>query len=180
MGFTGSFWKADPMLPFENVEQVNWAEWSFQDHAVLCFLRNENSILLIRKKVGLGAGKINGPGGRLKPGETPREAAVRETREEVGLLVSDLRRVGELSFIFLDGYSLHCTVFLTNSYSGSLRESPEAAPFWCPVAEIPYREMWEDDSLWLPRVLQGERIRGRFLFEDESMTSYRITSDEMS
>ena len=168
------------MLPFESVDQVDWRGWSFQDHAVLCFLCNEHSILLIRKKVGLGAGKINGPGGRLNAGETPHEAAARETREEVGLLVSDLRRVAELSFIFLDGYSLHCTVFLTESFSGALKESPEAAPFWCPLGEIPYREMWEDDSLWLPRVLQGERIRGRFLFEGESMTSYRITSDEMS
>jgi 8-oxo-dGTP diphosphatase len=168
------------MLPYENVEQVNWGEWSFQDRAVLCFLRNEHSILLIRKKVGLGAGKINGPGGRLEPGETPHEAAVRETREEVGLLVSNLRKVADLSFIFLDGYSLHCTVFLTDSFAGYLRESSEAAPFWCPMAEIPYREMWEDDSLWLPRVLRGERIRGCFLFDGESMTSYHISSVEMS
>jgi 8-oxo-dGTP diphosphatase len=167
------------MLSFDRVEQVDWGQWSFQDYAVLCFIRDERSLLLIRKKLGLGSGKINGPGGRLNPGETPEEAAIRETREEVGLLVSDLSRVAELSFIFLDGYSLHCTVFLAQSFSGTLRESPEAAPFWCPVEKIPYHKMWEDDRFWLPRVLQGEKIRGCFLFDGEKMTSCRITSDEM-
>ena len=42
-------------------------------------------VLLIRKKRGLGAGKINGPGGRLEAGETPEQCAIRETHEEVGI-----------------------------------------------------------------------------------------------
>ncbi len=50
-----------------------WENWEPRERATLCFVRRENEVLLIRKKRGLGAGKINGPGGRIEPGETPAE-----------------------------------------------------------------------------------------------------------
>ena len=43
--------------------------------------RTGGQVLLIRKKRGLGAGKINGPGGKLDPGETFAQTAVREVQE---------------------------------------------------------------------------------------------------
>ena len=157
-----------------SVDQVNWSEWSFRESAVLCFLREDDRVLLIHKKVGLGAGKINGPGGRIEPGEKAEEAAVREMIEEVGLRPRVLQRRAELSFIFTDGYSLRCTVFLAHGYTGELRESREADPFWCDVDRIPFERMWEDDALWLPRVLGGEELRGYFLFDGDRMTGQRI------
>ena len=39
-------------------------------------------LLLGMKKRGFGAGKWNGFGGKIEPGETPRQAAIREIREE--------------------------------------------------------------------------------------------------
>jgi len=38
---------------------------------VLCFLLRDGEVLLIRKKRGFGAGKINGVGGRIEPSEMP-------------------------------------------------------------------------------------------------------------
>ena len=48
---------------------------------------DEDDVLLIEKRRGLGEGWYNGPGGKCEAGETPRECAARETREEVGLEV---------------------------------------------------------------------------------------------
>ena len=56
---------------------IDWEQWQ-GEKATLLFLRKDDQILLIRKKRGLGKGKINGPGGRLDPGETLAECAVRE------------------------------------------------------------------------------------------------------
>ncbi|MGD2110491.1 MAG: NUDIX domain-containing protein, partial [Phycisphaerae bacterium] len=64
----------------------DWSTWRPRQTATLLFVIRAGEILLIRKKRGLGAGKINGPGGRVDPGETPREAAIREVQEELHVL----------------------------------------------------------------------------------------------
>lgn len=136
---------------------------------MLCFVRARGSLLLIRKRRGLGKGKINAPGGRIEPDETAVEAAVRETREEVGVCPLEPYPVADLSFQFADGYSLHCTVFFADSHRGEPRDTEEAFPFWCAQEEIPFNEMWEDDRHWLPRVLDGDYVSGRFAFDGDSM-----------
>jgi len=39
------------------------------------------------------------------------------------------------------------------------------APVWFRIEEVPYHEMWEDDKYWLPAVLRGEKVYGRFFFD---------------
>ncbi len=158
-----------------SVDEVDWEGWQPGERAVLCFVVEPGRILLIHKKTGLGQGKVNGPGGRIEPGESPLQAAVRETEEETGIRPAGLRAAAELSFVFTDGYSLHCTAFLAERWSGELVETREALPFWCLVDAIPYERMWADDVLWLPRALSGERLAGRFVFEDDTMLSHRLT-----
>lgn len=154
--------------------EIDWPNWQPKEKATLLFVVRDGQILLIRKKRGLGAGKINGPGGRLESGEMPIEAALRETREE--LCVEALAPVlhGELHFQFVDGYSLLCSVFLSPDCVGEPRETDEAVPIWTPVGEIPYHEMWEDDLHWLPGMLEGRKFRGFFVFEGEKMLSHRV------
>lgn len=157
-----------------DVDEIDWPAWVPSERAVLCFVRDRDSLLLIHKKTGLGAGKVNAPGGRIDPGETAEEAAVREVREEVHVEASGLRLAGELHFQFLDGYALHGTVFFASEHSGSPRETPEADPFWCPVSEVPWDRMWEDDRHWLPLALEGVPFRAFFVFDGDRMLSRRI------
>ncbi len=151
-----------------------WNNWQPRERATLCFLIRDGKILLIRKKRGLGAGKINGPGGRIEPGEEPHECGVRETSEEVGLTPLDVQNRGELHFQFADGYSLHCTVFVANEYTGELIETDEALPIWTSLESIPYEEMWADDIHWLPGVVSGGTFRGYFHFDGEKMLSKHL------
>jgi len=139
--------------------------------ATLCFpLRDrdaetDSEVLLIEKRRGLGEGWYNGPGGKCEPGERPRECAVRETREEVGLEVTDLEKAGELTFL-LDGEGhTVCHVYRTRSFDGQPTSSEEAHPEWVSVENVPYDQMWEDDRLWLPGVLEGKTVDGKFRFE---------------
>ena len=48
---------------------IDWTCWQGVIHATLMFIVKDGRILLIEKKRGLGAGKINGPGGKIDPGE---------------------------------------------------------------------------------------------------------------
>src|SRR4029079_6250419 len=97
---------------------MDWTTWEPKERATLLFVVKDGQILLIRKKRGLGAGKINGPGGRIEPGESAIEAAVRETREELGIEAHSPKLHGELHFQFVDGYSLHCSVFVSPDCTG--------------------------------------------------------------
>jgi 8-oxo-dGTP diphosphatase len=162
------------MSDMENIKIPNWPTWVPKERGVLCFVISGSEILLIHKKRGLGAGKVNGPGGRLEPGESPLAAAIRETQEEVGVTPTGLREAGVLCFQFCDGYSLHCTVFSANGMSGELIETDEALPFWAPLAAIPYHQMWADDELWLPYLLEGRVFEGRFLFDGEKMLFHEL------
>src|SRR5690348_9168613 len=132
---------------------MDWQNWQPRERANLCFIVKDGRVLLIRKKRGLGAGKINGPGGKLEPGETAEGAAIREVQEEIGVTPLHLEDRGVLHFQFVDGYSLHCTVFVARDLAGEPIETVEATPFWVSVDAVPFEEMWEDDRYWLPQVL---------------------------
>lgn len=157
-----------------HVDDIDWKYWEFTERATLCFLKRDDSVLLIHKKTGLGAGKINGPGGRLEAGETPAEGAIRELEEEVGLTPVLPKKYGELSFVFNNGYSLHGTVFTADTFTGTMIETDEAKPFWCGIDRIPYDRMWKDDPYWLPSLLQGRQIRAFFSYSEEVLESSRV------
>lgn len=160
-------------LPFT----VDWNTWTPQELCVICYLFDSetNRVLLIEKKRGLGDGLINAPGGHIETEETAEEAAIREFFEETGISVTNLTHMGILNFQFTDGLSMKGDVFFTNTWSGDMRETDEAKPFWCPISEIPYAQMWQDDELWLPQAIAGTRFEGRFIFDDRTMLSAEIT-----
>jgi 8-oxo-dGTP diphosphatase len=148
---------------------INWEVWVASEQAALMLIIREGRMLLILKKRGLGAGKFNGPGGRIEAGETPVQAAVREVEEEIGVTPVNARQAGQLYFQFVDGHSIHGYVFTASNFSGELRETDEALPFWVPLDRIPYHNMWADDRLWIPLLLAGKLFVGRFLFDGDQM-----------
>jgi 8-oxo-dGTP diphosphatase len=157
-----------------SARDLDWTAWRPQERATLVFVVEGRRVLLIHKKRGLGAGKINGPGGRLEPGETAEACARRELEEELHATPVGLQAVGELLFQFVDGYGLHCTVFRASGCVGAPVETDEAAPFFSPIESIPYGRMWADDALWLPLLLDGERFRGRFVFDGDTMLDHEV------
>jgi 8-oxo-dGTP diphosphatase len=159
------------------MEAMNWNNWSAAIHATLMFVIKDGKILLIEKKRGHGQGKVNGPGGKIDPGESPLACAVRETEEELCISVKDARKVAELCFEMSDYPSLLCHVFLASEFDGEPTETPEAVPLWAPLDDIPYGRMWEDDRHWLPLVLAGQVLIGKFVFDGERMLSKQIELD---
>ena len=158
----------------QRLADVTWEGWVACDPATLVFVIRDGHILLIRKKRGLGAGKINGPGGRLEPGETPLQCAVREVEEELCTTPCGLEWCGENRFQFVDGYSIHVQVFRAADCDRQPQETQEAIPVWVPLDAIPYDEMWADDRLWLPLLLERRRFSGRFIFDGDAMLDAAI------
>lgn len=163
-----------PPANARRVADIDWSTWSAVDPATLTFVIRAGRILLIRKKRGLGAGKINGPGGRVEPGETPAAGAARELQEELGVTPVEPVRVGDHRFQFVDGYSTYVHVYRAFDVQGTPVETDEAIPIWFDLDAIPFDEMWEDDRLWLPLVVEGRRFSGYWIFEGDRMLDYRL------
>ena len=120
------------------------------------------------KKRSFGKGKWNGVGGKLNEGENIIEALIRETREEIDVIVNhnDLTQVATLDFSFENNseWNQQAHVFFTEKWEGEPMESEEVSPGWHHVDSLPYKNMWIDDIHWLPLVLSGKRITASFLF----------------
>jgi 8-oxo-dGTP diphosphatase len=152
-------------------------------HTVLLFLMDDENqrVLLIHKKRGMGAGKWNGPGGKMAEGESPAEAAIRECSEETGLIPTHLNELGLLEFRFpkdsLKGsWDNLCRVFVSRSWSGNLQaETEECHAFWWPLSQMDYSKFWEDDRYWLPDLLKGKKVHRIYHFDRED----RLVREEL-
>lgn len=159
------------------IDQIDWQNWQPEQRATLLFVVVERRVLLIRKKRGLGAGKINGPGGKIDPGETPMACAIRETQEELCITAKNVKPIAQLFFHAEDEMpTIHGYAYMATDYEGQPTETDEAIPIWFDIDKIPFDEMWEDDKFWLPQTLAGDYIHGWFSFEGESLIDKKITS----
>ncbi len=139
----------------------------------LCYLHTASDILLAMKKKGLGVGKLNGVGGKVEERESVEQAMVRETMEEIGVSINEesLEKVAILTFTHdtKPEWDQECHVFMVSEWEGEPVESEEMSPEWYSKDNLPLEKMWESDLYWLRDVLNGDRIRARFGFDENRM-----------
>jgi len=133
----------------------------------LCYLVNNDQVLLIMKKRGFGQGKWNGPGGKVKKGESPLDSVIREVKEEIGVEVVNPTELGFIEFIwpYKPENNNRCYIYLTKEFNGQPTESEECRPQWFKIKDIPYNDMWDDDKYWYPDALAGKVVKKRFFFD---------------
>lgn len=123
----------------------------------LCFLLNGDDILMLHRKFPPNQGLWNGVGGHIEPGETPRQAIIREVAEETGYMITEPQFAGLLTWegfeippggIAIFTAEVPHREFITN-HEGELawvtREWACTAP-----------EVVDNIHVFLPKVLAGE------------------------
>jgi 8-oxo-dGTP diphosphatase len=155
--------------------RVDWSNWQGEMPATLMFVVQNGQILLIEKLRGIGQGKINGPGGKIDPGETPEQCVVRECQEELHITPLEPVKMGELWFAMSDIPDIHCHVFMATEFEGVPTATDEANPLWTDIRNIPYDQMWEDDQHWMPQMLAGQKFLGKFVFDGERIQWREMT-----
>lgn len=135
----------------------------------LVYLVGADFIWLGEKKTNLGAGKVNGFGGKKRVGETLGEAAVREVFEEVGVVIhaDTLVKTGRIIFSWprQSSNNQSCHIFIAKKWSGVPKETGEMKPFRVPLDAIPYERMWQADTIWFPIMLEGSIINSRIAWD---------------
>jgi len=144
----------------------------------LLFLIRDDEILLALKKRGFGAGRWNGVGGKLEPGETIEQALIRECQEEISVTPLSYRPVAELDFYgdsATEPWHMYVYAYLCDEWEGEPTESEEMAPQWYKIGDIPYGAMWQDDEYWLPLVLANKTVKATFNFDEHDvLTTYEV------
>ena len=148
--------------------------------ATILLLLKDNEVLLAMKKRGFGMGKWNGVGGKRNPGEDMIATAIRETREEIGVNPIDPKKVAEFNYLWPfvpaeKNWGQQVWIFTATKWEGNPAETEEMKPKWFKFGDIPYKEMWSDDAIWMPKVLEGLLLKGSFMFGDnEKIDDYYV------
>lgn len=149
-----------------------------EKNCTLLFLRKDDQILLAMKKRGFGSDRYNGIGGKIEPGETIEQALVRECQEEINVTPTKFYKVAEHDFTQNESdkpWRMYVHAYICTEWEGEPSETDEMAPEWFNIAEIPYDNMWQDDILWLPMVLEGKSLFGQFTFDEaDNMLTHNV------
>ena len=135
--------------------------------ATLCYVmdkKNNKTLMLHRTKKAndYHEGKWNGLGGKFEEGETPEECAIREIKEESGLIVKSLRINGFITFPDFDGIDdWYVFIFTIDNFEGNLIDSPEGNLDWISNDNITELNLWEGDKIFL-EWLYGDKFAGKF------------------
>ena len=99
-------------------------------------LVRDGHVLTVRKR---GTERFMLVGGKLAPGESARDAALRETWEEVGLRIESATLLGEFHSMAANepDHTLHSTVFWVESDAEPVASAEIAEVRWTPVRDHP-------------------------------------------
>jgi len=132
----------------------------------LVFVRHGGDMLFLRGAPDkrLWAGKLNGIGGQVERGEDILEGALRELREETGLVSAELSLRGLIHVLgpACSPGVLVCA-FLGWVSSRQVVPSREGELLWFPLDDLPWDEMVDDLPSLLPRLLAAEDA-GRLVY----------------
>ena len=143
-----------------------------------CVLVKDNQLLLLKKP---RRGWWVATGGKMEPGESVRDACIREYREETGVYLRNPSLKGIFTFIMKEEDKvlsewMMFTFFATESDGVNVEVCEEGELAWHSTEEIKNLEMAEGDSHILDYMIHGTGIiYGTFTYTPEfELLSYRL------
>ncbi len=125
----------------------------------LSFLLHQEKVLLIRiaEDRGTWSGHLNGVGGHIERGEDPRSAALREIKEETGLILSpsSLYLSGVVTVDVGNSPGVGLYIFVGETETSETHSSDEGTTEWIDVDDFERQTLVKDLPVLLPRAIKS-------------------------
>ncbi len=118
----------------------------------LCYIEKDGKFLMMhrnRKKNDVNHDKWVGIGGGFEEGESPEDCLLREAKEETGLILTEYRYCGIVTFVSDRWENEHMHLFCATGFSGEIKECDEGTLEWIDRDTLFSLPMWEGDAIFL-------------------------------
>lgn len=127
-------------------------------NTTLCYIEKDGCYLLlhrIKKENDLNHDKWIGIGGKFEENESPEDCLKREVWEETGLMLTDWRYCGIVTFLSdrWEGEYMH--LFHATGFTGQLHDCDEGKLEWMPKERFAQLPQWEGDKIFLRLMEEG-------------------------
>lgn len=152
-------------------------------HCAMTYLRKNRKTLMIHKNKRPDKpfyGMWDAPGGKIEPGESPEQAAVREMREESGLEIKGPRLRAVMTFRNLFGNDWKVHLFSAEDYDGELvSENREGSLRWIDDKDFFSLNLCDSDRVFVPLLDKHDYFEAEFVHgRDEKLVDYKINSQQ--
>jgi 8-oxo-dGTP diphosphatase len=113
---------------------------------------------------------LNGPGGKREGSETLVACAIRETFEELEIILDpeQLQKISTIIFHVAGVPDFRVTVFYSNQHTGTPHETDDMIPGWYDIGNLPYDQMLEGDRKWFEKAARGEKFNANVYYKSRA------------
>lgn len=121
-------------------------------NTTLCYIIKDDSCLMLhrtKKKNDQSHDKWLGIGGKFEDRESPEDCALREIKEETGLIVTGYKYRGIVTFVSDEWETEYMHLFTVTEFEGDIIECDEGDLEWIKKEDMLKLPMWEGDKIFL-------------------------------
>lgn len=117
----------------------------------LCYIERDGKYLMMhrtKKEGDINRDKWVGVGGHFEPDESPEECLLREVKEETGLLLTEYRLRGVVTFLSDRWQTEYMFLYTAVGTEGELPECEEGTLEWVDKSAVYALPIWEGDKIF--------------------------------
>lgn len=118
----------------------------------------DRRVLMLRRSKEPNKGLWVAPGGKVETHESPLECAIRELREETGLIARHMVLRGLVTEVSpRDDYQWLLFIYVAHDPEGELIRCNEGQLAWVDVTAVPLLPIPEADAIFFPQIIKDSR-----------------------